>query len=320
MRKIIFILLALIPYYAQSCDFCNGYLGLNPHFKKNSVSLRNQSRFFQGTEMSAAELEGMGLSKKDFFETRINYELFAQYYPTQKLQLILSVPYVVNRDGMSDKAADAMGMVHHNLNHESKETTNTYQGIGDVVLVSHYQVFNINAAEENKVGQRLMVGPGIKLPTGICDVPEGSESHTFVHQPGTGSWDPMISMIYLAKYKRSGLMANLSYMVTTKNKQNFRSGNKLNTNVTGFYQITSKRFNIYPNIGFYWEHAATDIYLSEKQGNSGGNISYLHNGIDIYYKRFALNAAFQLPILKALNGNQAEICFKVLTGFSFTFN
>ena len=65
MRKIIFILLALIPYYAQSCDFCNGYLGLNPHFKKNSVSLRNQSRFFQGTEMSAAELEGMGLSKKD---------------------------------------------------------------------------------------------------------------------------------------------------------------------------------------------------------------------------------------------------------------
>lgn len=311
----------LLPSYLIACDFCNCYLGLNPHSKKNSIGFRYHYMPYSGTEMSNSELQEMGLNKKDFFENRNEYELHAQYYPTQKLQLTASLPYMYNRDGMSNKAKAAMGITHHDMHHsDDMKAENVYQGVGDLTLLARYQVFNFIGNDSSGISHRLFAGLGLKAPTGKLSANEMSEAHLFTHQPGMGSWNPMAAITYLARYKNIGAMMNATYMLGTENKYTFIPGNKLNINVTGYYEIALGKSSVYPSVGVYWENAAKDNYHSEKVDNSGGEITYVHIGTDWYYRRFALEAAFQLPLQSKLNGYQAENNFRLITGVSYTFN
>ena len=319
MKRLLMLLL-LHPFAARSCDFCNGYLGLNPHFKKNSISLRYHYMHYNGTEMSAADLHEMGLNKNDFYETRTNYELFGQFYPVQKMQVIVSLPYVRNTDAMSERAKNALGIVQHAMHGNNAKSKNTYEGLGDALILLHYQLFNSMASDSLGFSHRLLAGPGIKLPTGACKVETNSEAHLFAHQPGSGSWDVMLSTIYLAKINKLGFSFNASYMMTTENQNQFRFGNKWNTSLTAFYQINLKKFNIIPGIGCYWEQASKDTYFNDTVTNSGGDITLGHLGIDVYYKRFALSAAMHLPFIHNLNGHQAEMNYRFITGLSYAFN
>lgn len=310
----------LLPSYIFACDFCNCYVGLNPHYKKNSIGFRYHYMAYSGTEMSAAELKELGLNKKDFFENEMEYELHAQYYPVQKLQIMASLPYIYNRDGMSNKAKAALGITHHDMHQEDMKAENVYEGIGDMTLIGVYQVFNKISMDSAGFSHRLLAGPGIKIPTGKLSVNEMSEAHLFTHQPGMGSWNPMAAMTYIARYQKAGARLNAVYLAGTENKFEFAPGNKVNVNFTGYYEMKWSKWQLYPSVGVYWESAAKDIYYSEKVANSGGSMTYLHIGSDLYYQKFALEAAFQLPVQKQLNGYQAENNFRLITGLSYTFN
>ncbi len=320
MKKTILLMVLLLPSFVFACDFCNGYLGLNPHYKKNSIGFRYHYMSMSGTMMDPAHLQEMGLSKNDFYENRSEYELHGQYYPIQKLQIVASLPYVYNRDGMSDKAKDAMGITNHSMHHDDMKAQNVYQGIGDLTLFVNYQVFNKNSTDSSGFSHRLLAGPGLRVPTGKISISEGAEAHLFTHQPGMGSWNPMAAITYIARYQNAGARLNAIYLAGTENKFEFAPGNKVNVNFTGYYEMKWSKWQLYPSVGVYWESAAKDIYYSEKVANSGGSMTYLHIGSDLYYQKFALEAAFQLPVQKQLNGYQAENNFRLITGLSYTFN
>ena len=92
-----------------ACDFCNCYLGLNPQYKKNIVGLRTHYKLYNGTHHDLAEFSDAALTNKDFWEKRTEVELHAQWYPVQKLQIIFSLPYIYNIEGMSAPAQLAFG-------------------------------------------------------------------------------------------------------------------------------------------------------------------------------------------------------------------
>ena len=320
MKKTLLLMVLLLPSFVFACDFCNCYLGLNPQYKKNSIGFRYHFQSYSGTEMSPAELSEMGLGKKDFFENRNEYELHAQYYPVQKLQLIASLPYVYNHDGMSNRAKAALGITHHDMHHEDMKAENVYEGIGDLTLLASYQVFNIVSTDSAGFSHRLLAGPGLRVPTGKLSANEMTEAHEFTHQPGMGSWNPMAGLTYLTRYKKVGTMLNANYLFGTRNKYSFVPGNKLNVNLTAYYELNWKRSQLYPSAGIYWEYAANDIFKKEKVSNSGGSMTYLHVGANWYYRKFALEAAVQLPVQTKVNGYQAENNMRLITGVSFTLN
>jgi hypothetical protein len=321
MKKIFIAVMVMLVHASYGCDFCNCYLGLNPHYKKNTISFRYHLMDYAGTELSDQELTQYGLSKKDFYESRANYELHAQFYPTQRLQLVLSLPYSVSSEGMSSRAEMALGEVHHSVNPTPGSANHkSIQGIGDGVLLAHYQVFNHNAEDSTGYRQRLLIGPGIKIPLGRYKVEATADVHEHNHQPGSGSWDAMASIVYLGKLKRMGINVNLSYVFTSQNSQYFRFGNKFNSNITAYYEFKRKRIAFYPNAGLYVEQETKNKHFGHDVTNSGSTITYAHLGADMYWKKFSLNTAFQLPATRSLGGNQSEIKYRIIVGLSYAFN
>ena len=321
-NRILFFFFLMCGSSSYACDFCNCYLGLNPHYKKNSIGLRYHYMPYVGTQTSPLILESMGLSKKDFWETRKDVELHVQWYPVQRLQVIISVPYLINMEGSSAKAQAVAGNTHTHSDgtvHIHSSGTETNEGIGDPIVLAHYQVFN-HANDSGKYSQRLLAGAGVKMPFGKYKIEEDDEAHERNHKPGTGSWDILLSAVYLGKLNKTGLNMNVTYLIANTNNQDFQFGNKLNINVTVYRDWQLKHIGLFPNLGLYYEQSAKEWDKSYYIQNSGGSVTYAHAGLDVYYKKLSLNTAFQVPVSKKLNGNQAEIKYRIITGISYAIN
>jgi hypothetical protein len=291
---------------SNACDFCNCYLGLNPHFKKNSIGLRYHYTSYNGSHMDDSEIRELNLSNDDFWERRTNIELHGQWYPTQKMKVLFSFPYIINSEGTDVGGGEETG-------------TEIIKGIGDPIVIAHYQLFN-ETGDTTNFSHRLLAGGGIKFPFGKWKLEDGAEAHERIHQPGTGSWDFLASIEYLAKYQRFGLNTNISYLITTSNDQSFQFANRFNANVICYYQINVKAASLYPNLGAYLEQAGKDKDHHDNLQNSGGTILYAHVGMDFYFKNFSLNTAFQLPAMQRLNEPQPHMNFKFITGITYAFN
>jgi hypothetical protein len=303
MKKYLFLLL-LFAQQTIACDFCNCYLGLNPHYKKNTFGIRYHHMYYNGTHMSNDELQEMDLSKTDFLEARTQVELHGQYYPVQKLQVAWSLPYLISNEYMRSMPEDGERI----------------QGIGDALIMANYQLFNHTETDSSHFSHRLLAGGGVKVPLGNWKLEDDTEPNERVHMPGTGSWDYLLSAIYLAKYNRTGFNLNVSYLATTTNSQEFRFANRFNTNATCYYQVRIKETMLYPNAGAYLEQAGKDINGNSLLENSGGTILFAHTGFDIYFQKISINTAFQLPFYQQLNENQPELKNRWIVGLSYAFN
>jgi hypothetical protein len=321
-------LLIVLSLPATSCDYCNCYLGLNPHYKKNLIGIRNHFSDYVGSHYSIYDLRSMGLSEDDFWERRDNIELHAQYYPVEKIQVLLSMPYVINTEGQSSEASDAMsnatiahtGHSHMMPENGASEESETINGIGDPLLIAQYQLFNFTYADSNSFAQRLLAGGGFKMPLGNYSLPQSADPLERVHQPGSGSWDFLLSSTYLMKLGKFGSNINASYLFTNSNNEGYKFGNRLNVNGIIYYKINASHFLIYPNAGIYYEHALIDQYHAANVNGTGGNIYYLQSGMDFYLNRFSINLSFQLPVAMDMNPYQPELQYKLMTGFTYSLN
>jgi hypothetical protein len=303
------ILFFSIAHAILACDFCNCYLGLNPQYKKNTFGLRYHSMFYRGSHMTNEELQGTGISVNDFLESRTNIEVHGQFYPTQKIQVVYSLPYVMSHEYTT--------MNHH---HGEDGEGEHLAGIGDPLFIANFQLFNRTETDSSNYSQRLLAGGGIKFPIGNWKLEEDAEACERVHLPGTGSWDYIASAVYLGKYNRTGFNLNVTYLITTSNKQQFRFANRFNANLTAYYQIKKKETMLYPNAGAYLEQAGKDIDGESALQNSGGSILFAHTGFDIYFKKFSLNTAFQIPVVQQLNSNQPALQHRIIAGITYAFN
>lgn len=317
MKKIIGILFLLVSANSSfSCDYCNCYLGLNPHYKKNTISVRYHYMDYTGTHESDVELNDMGLSKDDFWEKRMRAELHSQWYATQKLKFILSAPYVINKEGTH---AEPKEHSHTGAVEESHHETETIYGIGDPILLANYQLFN-TTGDSMQFSQRLFAGGGVKFPLGKWKLEDGAEAHERVHQPGTGSWDFILNAEYLAKCNRTGVNVHASYMLTTSNDQYYQFANRFNANLVCYYQVNVCNTSIFPSLGTYFEQAGKDSDHHMTVDNSGGSILFAHAGVDFYFKKFSINTAFQLPAVQELNHPQPEMKYRCIAGITYAFN
>ena len=139
--KRLFLLAIIIfsAYLLNACDFGSCYPGLNPHYKKNSIGLRYHYMSYHGTHHDLSEFGDATLSKNVFWEKRSNIELHGQWYPAPRLQLIFSLPYINNVEGMSAKAKQATAGHHHG---DGSEGDKPVKGIGDPIVIAQYQLFS----------------------------------------------------------------------------------------------------------------------------------------------------------------------------------
>lgn len=292
------IILLCFSFSTYACEICgcsiNGYsFGILPQSLKNHIGIRYTYRDFQSQHLISEREFILGSTSTEYYNSA---ELWGRFYVSKKFQLMVFVPFnhfATNEEGAKTKAA----------------------GMGDITIVGNYTVLNTAATGTTNFKQSLLVGGGIKLPTGKFDVSKSSQELNPSINAGTGSVDFLTDVIYNCRYKKVGLNLDANYRINTVNRDDFRYGNRFTTAAKFFYwKDIGKKTTLLPNAGFSFENAAKDKHGDEVQNISGGNITYFSAGLEIYAGRIVLGGTFNHPL--------SQNMFKglVQTGNNFSVN
>jgi len=166
-------------------------------------------------QRSDAELEGLADGRIDAHNTdyNLNASVGVAYGVSHHLTVSAELPYV-RRDRLREGVAG-----------EGIEHAGTVSGIGDMNLLAKYRL-----TEGEGVGFALI--GGIKLPTGSTHrrSADGERLET-EHQPGSGSWDPIVGASASLPGHAVQLTASALYQLSTRGAQDTRLGNRLQAGI-----------------------------------------------------------------------------------------
>ena len=169
-------------------------------------------------QRSDAQLEALAAQHIHAHNTDYNLNASAgvAYGINHHLTVSAELPYV-RRDSLREGTHDHVGGVAVN----GVENLGSVAGIGDMNLLAKYRV-----SDGGTTGLALI--GGIKVPTGSTHKRSpGGERLETEHQPGTGSWDPIIGASASIRSGQVQFTASGLYQFATEGAQNTRLGDRL---------------------------------------------------------------------------------------------
>jgi len=239
-------------------------------------------------------------SQRDY-EVFTTAELRGKFFIHQRIELNVVVPFVMNYNRMNEK----------------KQSIN---GIGDINAFAAYHLISKILTE--KYQHRLILGGGVKLPFGdYYQKNRDAYRIDYMLQPGTGSVDYLGFVNYVFGYKKMGLNFNSTYKVNGENYYLERIGNSTTNYLNLFYKFRQEEiFKIFPSVQAYYEYSK-GLYINDvHQGATTMNIFNAGVGVDLFYKNFALNMSFQLPVYEQKYESNMANTSKVMVGLTYNFN
>jgi outer membrane putative beta-barrel porin/alpha-amylase len=157
----------------------------------------------------------------------LNGSLGVAYGVTHHLTISAELPYV-RRDGLREG--------EHG--HEGGEAVNEVvalgkvSGVGDASILAKYRLTEVEGPGFALIG-------GIKLPTGSTHrrSPEGERLET-EHQPGSGSWDPIVGAAGSARFGKATLSASGLYQFSTTGAQETRLGDRFQGGIAVSFRLS----------------------------------------------------------------------------------
>lgn len=299
MRKLLLLcFLIVIAGEITACDICgcsagNYFIGPFPQFKKH----------FFGVRYSFREYNSMVANDKlqfshDFYQTA---ELWGGYNISKKWQIMGFVPYNINKQ-------------------HSDDGLNTNNGIGDITLLANYKVFDKRnrLTHRNRISQQLLLGAGIKLPTGKFAADPEEILPDANNQPGSGSLDWVINALYTYHINDWGLNTSVTYKINTS-ADNFHFGNRLSSSVFVFHSFDAGKAVINPNAGVLYDKFAANKLNKEKVDDTGGHLLLGSLGTEVNFSKIALGCNLQLPLQQNISENQTEAKCRGMAHITFTF-
>jgi hypothetical protein len=156
-------------------------------------------------ELEALAAQGIGAHNTDY---NLNASVGAAYGVNHHVTISAELPYV-RRDDLREGGG------------ESVEHLGSVSGIGDMNLLAKYRL------TDGEGGGFAVIG-GIKLPTGSTHRRslDGERLET-EHQPGTGSWDPILGASASLPLGGAQLTASALYQLSGRGAQRTRLGDRL---------------------------------------------------------------------------------------------
>lgn len=191
-------------------------------------------------------------------------------------------------------------------------------GIGDITVFVGYHL--IRAIETAGLQSRLIVGGGVKLPTGeYRRQNDQGERYPFLNHVGTGTTDGLLYANYIGSYRSFGLSVNTSYRRATENTFRNSLAPSTATFASLFYRIPlGTDWQVYPSAQFFYEKTQGEMLEGQPTGEHALNNALLGPGLDLYYKNVSLNTSFQLPVYTAETDHPASAGRLVVSvGYSF---
>src|SRR5690554_4646258 len=167
---IVSIFSLVLPTVSRACDVCGcansgSYFGLMPQSHKSIIGVRYNYLNFD------THPDNKILATKERFNVA---ELYGRFFPVKRVQVMAFVPY-----RFDEQVTSAI--------------TKRNSGLGDITALASYNVFNslMDGESGGDLTHSLMVGGGIKLPTGKFSFDENDplQVANANFQLGTGSTD-----------------------------------------------------------------------------------------------------------------------------------
>jgi len=300
MKKIIFLIgsLVLLDQASHACSVCGCgvgtyHYGILPQFQKNFVGIRyRHSSYVSTLDDSHADAYS--------FETFQTAELWGRFYPTDRIQAFVFVPF--------------------NFNERKEGSEITYlKGIGDIVVSANYNLINTYDSSERLVKHNLLVGGGLKLPTGQFQALENGLTVNQNFQLGTGSLDFLFNVIYTLRYNDVGFNTELSYSLNTTNRDEYRFGNATRAGLTAYYVLRANAVTFMPNIGMSGEFFEDNEQFGVTFPDTGGWATLYNLGTEIYYRNLALGISYSRPGAQQLFSGQVESNDRLAAHLTFMF-
>lgn len=186
-------------------------------------------------------------------------------------------------------------------------------GFGDVRLIGKYALWV-------STKHLLVSGLGVKAPTGEYKLLDhDGEINEPTIQPGTGSWDALVSFYYAYQIfpHQFDAFFSGSYQVVTENDLDYKMGNTLLLNGGASYRFGEKWIgSLQANL----HHAPRDEFKGEEVPSTGGTWIYLTPGIKVQASpNTALYAHLQLPLYQRVNEVNLVPRYGLILGISHTF-
>lgn len=308
MKNILALVLIVVNISAFACDNCNVYLGINPNDFYHNFGIRYRTRLHQGTFSNGLLLKHGGTepiyTNSTIRETYQRVEMTGKYYWNPKMNTQIIVPYVFNSEEVDQSLKYFV------------------EGIGDITILHNYLLFNTKDHSDSTLFKhRLSVGAGLKLPTGSIDITRPKGIPSIDLQPGTGSWDALLSLTYSAMYKKAGIVFNGNYKVNSYNRNDFKYGNTVNFSGRLFYLARlGENFQLMPSAGIYSEYFSQDYYDRLLVDDSGGDSWMFDAGLNWYYRKVNLQINYQSALANNLiNEQQIPTKWRLNVGLYYNF-
>lgn len=302
------VAMLLTSYYANACSVCGCNMSnFNPELMMNngahSIGLFNQTRWYtarlhaHGPDTQQGEYDNYG-------QMHSLYELRGSWYVNNRWSITGILP------------------LSHKYIAREGDRLETPVGLGDITVLAQY----IAVRDGKKMAakgfeQRLVVGAGIKAPTGTFNNIGYEEEIDPRLQNGTGSVDFLFMASYFVKMRKLAFTTNVVYKANTANNNAFRFGNSFNTDLKMLYVHNFKKFTLAPSVGARVELAGVDMDNGEPYGLDTGGKTYLASaGFECYYNNVSFSASYLHPVLLQLEGEQFEMSAGLQAGIRYTFN
>ncbi len=304
----------------RACDICGCFMGITPYDNQSGFSLMHRYRIFNGYHALGQSPRFFPSGARPFFPSPRNgdngythrhygdptdfeafrvIELRGKYFLSRRVELNAFVPYVMNTSQISGRQLNS-------------------SGVGDVTIFAGYHL--IRAVETAGVQSRLIVGGGVKLPTGEYDRQNASGvRYGLLNQVGTGTTDAFLYANYIGSYRSFGLSLNSSYRRAAENRFRSSLASSTATYASLFYRVPlGESWQLYPSAQFFYEKTKGEMLEGQLTGEHALNNALLGPGLDVYYQNFSLNTSFQLPLYTAETDHPASGGRLVVSvGYSF---
>lgn len=294
------ILIFVSNHVSAGCDMCSMYLGIHPNQTKNSISIRYRFSLYESTLAHHHNGENHSSITGTEWRTFQTLETWGQWRVNKKLQLLFMVPFAMN-------SIENKGLV-----------LDSYNMLGDIQSLARYQIYRSDA-EDHRFINRVVIGIGVKAPTGSFNKISNEGVWDPHIQTGTGSWDLIYNIGYLLKYNSWGINEEFLYKQNSSNTLNYRFADRISSNTSIYYSYEHSNFNIIPSVGYLFEYANKDRFNGILQTSTNGRAHYIVPCIDIYYKKLNWNVSYQKVFVEKLRDVNITNNYRWLVGMGVAF-
>ncbi len=303
--------LLLITTVLNACDMCGCFMGVLPSDRRSFVGAFYRYRSFSGKDVPGQKIFPDGSLKtlhdahatetvEDGYEIYRAVELRARYYLHQRLELNIVAPYLMNKD--------------------VTPTSNvSVSGIGDITLMAGWQL--IDDLEKGKFRHRLLLGGGVKLPSGNPNNTKDGFRYSLLIQSGTGSTDGLLYGTYQLGYKNWKLSLTPVYKFNGTNRFEERIHNSTTLFGNIYYKWeVNDNLAVLPSALVYYEN--TKGLFSNDEFVEGTRMNTLMSGVgaDVFWKNFGFNFGAHLPVYEQENNSGLESRIRLMAGVTMFFD